>query len=220
MKRVILSCPTLRGELEPLLKTCTTDTTCIYLPSSLHSSPSRLREYLQEQIDSQPEDVDQILLCVSQCGGGTTGLTASTTPLVIPKTRDCIDILLSGESLSTLERDAHGIFLTKSWMESFQNSALDLNTMTQKYGKERAEERLRQIYRGFTNFYVIDTGSYDLAPVIAYIQPLVTLLDGKLELLPGKCGILRKLVAGKLDWDFQIIPKHSTSPKGEHILKS
>lgn len=211
MKRVILSCPTLRGELEPLLKSCDSDTSCIYLPSSLHSSPSRLREYLQTQIDAQPEDVDQILLCVSQCGGGTSGLTASTASLVIPKTRDCIDILLSGESLSTLERDNHGIFLTQSWMDTFQNSALDRNTMIEKYGKERAEERLRQIYCSFTNFYVIDTGSYDLAPVIAYIQPLVTLLDGKLELLPGKCGILRKMVAGKLDWDFQIIPKGCTS---------
>lgn len=207
MKRVILSCPTLRGELEPLLKSCAPDTSCIYLPSSLHSSPSSLREYLQTQIDAQPEDVDQILLCVSQCGGGTSGLMASTASLVIPKTRDCIDILLSGESLSTLERDDHGIFLTRSWMDSFQNSALDFDTMAQKYGKAQAEERLRMIYCGFTNFYVIDTGSYDLAPVISYIQPLVTLLHGKLELLPGTCGILRKLVAGKLDRDFQIIPK-------------
>lgn len=211
MKRYILSCPTLRLELEALLPKSDPDTQVIYLPTNLHSSPPQLRAYLQATIDHLPEDTQQILLCVSGCGGGTSRLKATTGQLVIPKTRDCIDILLSQQTLATLDRDSQGIFLTASWMESFRNSSLDLNTLTEAIGEEAARERLKLIYQGFTHFYIIDTGTYDLAPVVAYIQPLVTLLDGTLTILPGHYGLLHKLLSGDLDQDFQVIPKGGVS---------
>lgn len=184
-----------------------TDTNIIYLPSDLHSSPQKLHAFLQDQINRQSDAV-QILLCVSGCGGATRGLTASTAELVIPKTMDCIDILLSGSNIS---RKTNGIFLTESWMQFFKNSALDYETMVRKCGKDRAEERLKTIYQGFEHFYIIDTGTYDVAIVSDYIRPLVELLDGTLEIIPGNYRILRKMVSGCVDEDFQVVPKGSVS---------
>lgn len=208
MKRVILTCPTMRNELEALSQDIAKNTNIIYLPSDLHSSPKNLHDFLQALIDIQPKDVDQILLCVSGCGGATYGLNASTAELIIPKTTDCIDILLSGSGVS---RQKEGIFLTESWMKFFKESALDYENMVSKYGKERAEERLKAIYQCFNCFYIIDTGTYDLSLVKAYIQPLVELLDGTLEIIPGHYEILRKIVTGRIDEDFQVVPKGSVS---------
>lgn len=208
MKRVILSCPTLKRELEALLQDKKADTNIIYLPSELHSSPRNLHAFLQTMIDMQPKDVQQILLCVSGCGGATKGLTATTAELVIPKTMDCIDVLLSGSGIS---RNAKGIFLTESWMQFFKASVLDYGTMVRKCGKDRAEERLKTIYRGFEHFYIIDTGTYDVATVSDYIRPLVELLDGTLDIISGNYHILRKIVSGCIDEDFQVVPKGSVS---------
>lgn len=181
-----------------------------FLPSKLHSSPSQLHECLQTLIDEQL-DVDQILICVSGCGGGTSKLRATTAELVIPKTRDCVDILLSQDSVPSIRRAADGIFLTDSWMEFFRESSLDYQSMVNLCGQSRAEERLKTIYQGFEHFYMIDTGTYDLSPVKEYIQPLVSLLGGTLETVPGKYGILKKLVTGVFDDDFQIVPKGTIS---------
>ena len=210
MKRIILSCPTLENELCSLLPDLGSDYQVIFLPSHLHSSPRDLREYLQKVIDQQQE-ADQILICVSGCGGGTSGLRATTAELVIPKTRDCVDILLSQDSTTSIPRAANGMFLTESWMGFFKESSLDYQTMVNKLGRERAEERLRAIYNGFNHFYIIDTGTYDLTPVREYIQPLVELLDGTLEVIPGGYGILKKLVSGQIDENFQVVPKGSVS---------
>ena len=210
MKRMILSCPTLKKELMQLLSDHHLEYPVYFLPSKLHSSPSQLHEYLQTIIDAQM-DVDQILICVSGCGGGTSGLKATTAELVIPKTRDCVDILLSQDSVPNIRRAADGIFLTDSWMEFFRESSLDYQSMVNLCGQSRAEERLKTIYQGFEHFYIIDTGTYDLSPVKESIQPLVSLLGGTLEIVPGKYGILKKLVTGVFDDDFQIVPKGSSS---------
>ena len=211
MNHIILSCPTLKKELDLLLTEAGSDTPAVYLPSQLHSNPNQLHAFLQSQIALQPEGTEQILLCVSGCGGAARGLKVTTAELVIPKTQDCIDILLSQNSAHNILRTANGIFLTESWMEFFKKSSLDYQAMTAKFGKERAEERLKQIYQGFEHFYIIDTATYDLRPVVDYIQPLIKLLDGTLETIHGNCGVLRKIVSGNLDKDFEIVPKGSVS---------
>ena len=70
MKQVILSCPTLKKEIQHLLAEYKLDTPVYFLPKRLHSDPKELAEYLQNTIDSF-YNVDRILICVSGCGGGT-----------------------------------------------------------------------------------------------------------------------------------------------------
>lgn len=202
-KSVIISCRTLANELLLALRECASDAPVYFLPEGLHNSPPKLHEYLQNLLDSL-DNVERVLLCVSGCGGGTRGLAARNAELVIPKTADCLDILLSG---SGCERPAGAIFLTESWMRFMQKSVIDRQTMIDKLGREEAEAALRRIYKGFTRFCIIDTGAYDTAPVAEYISPLVRLLGGTLEYLPGRFELLRKLAAGNINEDFYVIPK-------------
>ncbi len=211
MQTLILSCPTLKKELLRALADAGAATPVHFMPQRLHSSPKELHEYVQTMIDSMA-NVERIVICASGCGGGTLGLKASTAELVLPKTRDCIDILLAGESLQNIYRPKHGIFMTESWAEFNKNSSLDLDKQIAAKGREEAEAWLKKIFKGFENFYIIDTGAYDTKPVEEYLTPLVNVLGGTLTKIKGEYGILRKIAAENFDDDFWIVPKGASLP--------
>lgn len=203
---VILACPTLEGELKKAMEEAQSDSVVYFLPPGLHRDPKVLHHYVQDKIDHF-YNVSRIVVCTTGCGGGNVGIRASSAPLIYPKTRDCLDILLSGDSLKVLERDMHGVFLTESWMKFMEESSIDMARLEKKMGKEEAHAYLKKLYAPIHDFYIIDTGCYDTAPVKAYIEPLVELLAGRLHVVKGKYGILRKIAQGTFDEDFFMVPQ-------------
>ena len=154
--------------------------------------------YLQRRIDGL-QGTKRAVLCVSSCGGSTAGLLASSTELVVPRTRDCLDILLSGASLEDLKRDLGGVYFTRGWMDFSRQSEIDLGRLTKKLGKAEAEAYLYEMYRTCNRFYIIDTGCYDVEKVRAYAEPLVKIVNGTITVLKGEYGILKKLAQGRFD---------------------
>lgn len=197
-KRIIYSCVTLRKELENVIAATGFDGEVHFLSEKLHSVPQTMHQVLQQHIDEAAPDTEEIVICVSGCGKSTVGLKATTAPLALPRTMDCIDVLLSG---SGVKRPQGAIFLTDGWMNFMQASSLDYRKMIQEKGKQQADETLRKIYRGFTDFYIIDTHTYDTTPVKEYIMPLVELLDGTINYIDGKYQVLYKLLDGTRDKD-------------------
>ena len=210
-KTVILSCPTLMGELKAALAAASSEAAAYFIPRRLHSVPKELHEYLQDMIDHF-YNVDKIVLCVSGCGGGTAGLRAASSELIVPRTRDCLDLLLSGGSLSSLRRDISGVYFTESWMECTRESEIDLDKLTEKMGREGAEDYLRRLYKTCNKFYIIDTGCYDVRAVEKYVAPLVEILSGTMMVLHGEYGILHKIAEGRFDDDFVVVPPGETVP--------
>ena len=51
MKSVILSCPTLKGELLAAIASHNADIPVIFLPKELHSDPKYLHQFVQKTID-------------------------------------------------------------------------------------------------------------------------------------------------------------------------
>lgn len=210
MRRKIYSCITIQKELEITAKNLGCKDEITFLDPKLHSNPQKMRETLQKIIDengSANNPADEIVICVSGCGKATCNLTASSCNLVVPRTMDCIDILLSG---SNTPRPKGAIFLTASWMKFMQASAICHEKLINKLGYEKATEHLRTIYKGFTDFYIIDTGTYDINDVESYTTPLVDILGGNITKIPGTYKILEKLVSGNYDKDIIQIHKGNT----------
>jgi hypothetical protein len=63
----------------------------------LHDTPAKLRELLQQRIDSENGN-DALLLLYGLCGQATMGLAARQVPLVIPRAHDCITLFLGSRS--------------------------------------------------------------------------------------------------------------------------
>ena len=209
---IILSCPTLKRELQTAIESHAAEAAVYFLPRHLHNDPKELSRYLQDMIDSF-YNVQRIVVCASRCGGGTANLRATSAELVLPRTRDCLDILLSEDSLDSIQRNIRGIYFTASWMEFSKESEIDLGKLTAKMGREAAEEYLRRLYKSFNEFYIIDTGCYDVQEVKDYIAPLVEILNGTITVLRGGFKILHKIAVGIFDEDFVTIPQGGTVPE-------
>lgn len=210
MRRKIYSCITIQKELEMTAQKLGCKDKITFLSPELHSSPQKMNEALQKIIDDNGSDqtpADEIIICVSGCGKATCNLTASSCNIVVPRTMDCIDILLSG---SNSPRPKGAIFLTAGWMNFMQASAICHEKLISKLGCEKAAEHLRNIYKGFTDFYIIDTGTYDISIVEKYIAPLIEILNGKSIKIPGRYQMLEKLLSGNYDEDIIQIPKGKT----------
>lgn len=204
--KVVISCRTLEREIQAAMKETGSSYLVYYLPCRLHTAPQEMAVELQRIIDGLV-DVDQVLLCVSGCGGSTKNLKATTADIIIPKTRDCIDILLTKTTTKEIERDKRGIFFTDNWLQFFRNSPMAFEKLVEEYGKEEAKERFRQIYKGFEHFYIVDTGAYDVEALKRELQPLIRILEGQLTVVPGHYEVLRKMFAGKIDDDFRVLKK-------------
>lgn len=219
-KTYILCCPTLQREMATAMAEIgesNNNVEVIYLPAGLHNDPNELHRYVQQELD-RLTDGTRFIVCPSGCGGGTIGLRATYGELIIPRTQDCLDILLSGESLATLERPQGGIFLTADWMEFMKQSTIDHEKMLEQKPKEEAISFLRSIYQNFKDFYIIDTGTYDIQQVEDYIRPLIDILDGRIHYVKGDYGILRKIARGQFDEDFLIVPKGGEVPSGFYVV--
>ena len=130
----------------------------------------------------------------------------------MPRTRDCLDILLSGSDLNSLQRNIRGIYYTASWMNFSKDSDIDLEKLTAKMDKEATEEYLQRLYKDFNEFYIIDTGCYEVQDVKDYLAPLVRILNGTMTVIHGEFRILHKIAAKNFDDDFVVIPKGGTVP--------
>lgn len=217
MKSIILSCPTLKGELLSAIKAHNADIPVRFLPKELHRDPKYLHEYVQKTID-ELKDIDRIYLCTTGCGGGTIGLKATTAELVLPRTRDCLDILLSGDDLVRDDkRNIRGIYYTGSWMEYSKETDIDYEKLVAKMGQAAAEDFLRNLYKTFNEFYIIDTGCYDVEEVKAYVAPLVSVLNGTVEVIKGEYKVLHKMVTHQIDKDFVVVVKGEVVQAGSFL---
>ena len=202
-KQLLLSCKSLQRELEQVIAATKFDGEVHFLSERLHASPPTMHATLQSYIDNN-KDAEKIIICVSGCGKSTVGLKATTADLILPRTMDCIDILLTGTGI---QRPQGAIFMTQSWMNFTKAMDICHEKMIAKMGYDAAAELLRKIYHGFEDFYIIDTGTYDTREVENYITPLVKILDGQLHYLPGKFQVLYKMLGGNYDQDVIQIPR-------------
>ncbi|WP_072012949.1 DUF1638 domain-containing protein [Veillonella montpellierensis] len=211
MKSIILACPTLRYELTAALTSQHATIPIQYIPQHLHETPDALQRHLQQCVHRLSNEYDRIIICVSSCGGGTAGLMSNSSELIIPRTRDCIDILLSNEdSLTTLQRPIDGVIFTKGWVDFNTNSPHSLSNLTNTKGKEYAENYIRNLYDGFNHFYFVDTGLGHLPYIIEKMTPLVDCLYGTSDIIHGNYGILKKIAREQFDEDFIKLSAHMT----------
>lgn len=210
MNTIILSCPTLKLELLAALEQAHNNTPVYFMPKELHSDPNKLRSYIQDFID-RLHNVDRVVICASGCGGGTTGLVATTAELIIPKTRDCVDILLSDADAAKDNRKRK-VYMTKSWFDYHQESSLNLDKLIQTKGQEEAEKFIRTLYKGFEEFYIVDTGTYDIQEIMDGLTPFIKVLNGKFTVIKGTYSVLHKIAQQNYDERFLVVARGESVP--------
>jgi hypothetical protein len=176
-----LACKALYREFSLLTARCGNFIDATYLRQGLHDTPRLLQKALQDEIDAidagedmhslSPgfsKDFDAILLGYGLCSNGTAGLSSKKYTLVIPRTDDCIGLLLGSYKKYREYFDKHSgtYWYTPSWIENAYTPSEEMekarfSEYSAKYGEDNAKYLLE-------NEFML--GNYDRAAYIAWSE--------------------------------------------------
>ena len=134
------------------------------------------------------------------------GVRASTANLIIPKTDDCISMVLSKQG-EKFERAKKTYFLTKGWIESPRSLIVEYWRAVERYGREKAEKIFKYMLHNYSYLMLIDTQSYNVNEYKGKAEKIARLTNMELIIERGSVWFLEKLLTGPYDDDFCIIPK-------------
>lgn len=208
MSTLIISCKT----IEPELKAAMTMSGCthevLWLESGLHNTPRKLNLRLQELLD-RGTGVDTVLLAMSFCGNSVVGLNTGNFRLIIPRSDDCITLLLG--SLEERMKQKATYFLTEGWLSGERNLWREYEECIRKYGREKGEWIMSAMLEHYRNLALVDTGCAARQDLEEEVRRIAEKLDLNYIRIPGTLSHLRQLLTGPWPADrFVVIPPNST----------
>ncbi|HWR05612.1 DUF1638 domain-containing protein [Sporomusa sp.] len=214
MKAIIITCRTLKAEVDQAIAATSCNYSLLTLESALHNEPDKLREVLQATLD-RVSNVDQVLLMMGFCGNAILGLKPEGFNLVIPKADDCITMLLGSQARRTeVQRDMPTLFFSKGWLDSSQLMERtvfgEYERILQRYGKEKAQKISQITFKHYKRLGLIDTGSFEMEEMLEKSQKYANFLKLSCGIIPGTLDYLKKMLTGPWDEDFIIINSGET----------
>jgi hypothetical protein len=160
---VVIACQVLQDMLERLLPGALASQVT-FMDYGLHRVPQKMTGRLQQAIDvREPQSNEAInapslvVLGYGLCGNGLKGLRAGKHTLLVPRTDDCIAILLG--SYRAYMREFQAVpgtyYLTKGWLESGSNPLQEYEAYVPKYGAEQAMWVMDQQYRHYERLVLV-----------------------------------------------------------------
>jgi len=184
----------------------------------LHRVPDKLTWSIQAEIDSI-KDPSLIMLGYGLCGNGLKGIKSRAHTLLIPRTDDCIAILLGSYKKYMQEFDATPgtYYLTKGWLESGSNPLQEYQEIVAKYGEKDATWIMDQQYQHYERVAFVAHNQEDLEkyrPKAMEVAEYCKRWGMRYEEILGSDIYIRRLIEiasspGKSDADFLVIPPGS-----------
>jgi hypothetical protein len=162
MKVVLLACEVMRDLAQPHLDDAAVDT--IYMDIGLHETPKRMAPALQAELDAL-EEPSLVLMGYGLCGTGLVGLEAGRHTLVIPRTHDCIAILLGShaEYMKAIGDNPGTYYVTKGWLETGTDPLTEYEGYVERYGEKTADMVADTMYRNYTQICLVAHSEEGLA---------------------------------------------------------
>ena len=202
MQRILIACSMLEDEIKKVYKEIECNIPVIWVDRGFHNTPEKLNGELQKIIDEH-QDCDEILLTFGLCGNGTEGIVSKNTMLVMPRFDDCINMLLcKGKRESRGLTKADSIYITRGWTLDSESILSQYDKYVEDYGEESAEGIIKMMYEHYKTITVIDTDSYEKAPVMEYANQAARLLGLSSQMTEGSTKVLRDLLLGNWEEHF------------------
>lgn len=158
---VIIACKVMQSMLAGLIPAeWTAEVT--YMDYGLHRTPGKMTWTLQEEIDAVTRP-SLIVLGYGLCGNGLNGIQARQHTLVVPRTDDCIAILLGSREayLREFESEPGTYYLSKGWLESGSNPLNEYREYVVKYGREDAQWIMDMQYQNYKRLVLVTQNEAD-----------------------------------------------------------
>jgi hypothetical protein len=213
-----ICCEVLKREAEYCLKESPFDVDIVYTKKSSHRHPEKLNRELQELID-KTNDADVIILGFGLCGNTITGLKAGSIPLVVPRAHDCCTLYLGSrdkyarlfEENKSMPWGCTGYSEIEYEHDDYLGYSREYEDFVEKYGEDNAKyiwEVLHPESRSEKAIFIKIPETFSQKVYEDFVSKAGE-ENRRVETVPGDMGIIRKLVEGDWDEDFQIVqPGH------------
>ena len=167
---VILACRVFKHWLEQLLPEGW-ESRITFFDYGLHAIPKNLRQTIQQAID-EIEQPSLVILVYGLCGNGLDRIRAGKHHLLIPRTDDCIAILLGSYQAyrREMEREPGTYYLSKGWLEAGTNPLAESIAMEKKYGAETAVFLMDTQYHNYRRLMMVGRNEQELNEYRAQAQ--------------------------------------------------
>jgi len=218
---VIIACKVLQDVLERLLPEDLAQDVQ-FMDYGLHRVPQKMTGALQDVINNIQEP-SLVVLGYGLCGNGLRGIKAGIHTLLVPRTDDCIAMLLG--SYQAYMREFQAVpgtyYLTKGWLESGSNPLQEYQEYVPKYGAEQAMWIMDQQYQHYERLVLVARSQADLEKYRPQAQEVARFCERwgmRYEELLGSDDYLQRLVDAaaalgnghqapdRLESDFVVIP--------------
>ena len=161
MALVVLACRVLQTLIEPYLRERPMPAT--FLEYGFHRTPLLMTPALQVELDRLPEP-STVILGYGLCGNGLAGLKSGRHTLIVPRTDDCIAMLLGSYQHYQDEFSAEPgtIYLSKGWLESGSHPLKEHQELLEKYDAETADWILDQQYHNYQRLVLVAPSEAEL----------------------------------------------------------
>lgn len=210
MNAVILACQTIENELLAAMAAEGVNYPIRWIESGLHNVPKLLNQRLQEELDACRE-FDTVLLAMSFCGNSLIGLKTYDFRLVIPRSDDCITLLLG--SIERRQEAQFTYFLTEGWLKGERNIWVEYESCLNRYGEKRGKRIFDSLFANYKYIALVDTGAFDAQAAEEEARKIGERLGLEYRKMDGTLDHLRQLLReGWTQERFVLIP-HNTEVK-------
>ncbi len=226
MRLQAVTCDMLLRPVERLAAESPHDVVVARLSAALHAEPATLRERIQWRVDAADAEAEAVVLAYGLCGGATAGVTARDVPIVLPRAHDCATIFLGSRERYSREHEATPgtYWYTRDQMERgnalkgwlLGDAARSEDAMAtraefeERFGNDNADY-LMETLGAWSDRYergaYLDTGLPDAGDEAAAVRAREE-SEGRgwrFERVPADLGLLRRLLDGDWDDDFQVV---------------
>jgi hypothetical protein len=197
-------CRTLEDEIKTVVERINPGLPIDGLEYALHNTPQKLKDQLQDKVDSVEEPFDTILLCYGLCSNGVAGLLSPGQKIVIPRIHDCISLLLG--SRDEYDRQFRGqpatYYLSRGWISQEGDPLSSYHRYCERYGEKKAKMVIEMEYVNYKRLAYIHTVGDDEED-IRYSREVADFMGVEFVELQGSLRMFEKLVGG--DWDNEFV---------------
>ena len=199
MSTVFICCKMIEKEFKKAYADIGSKNTVYWLDAGLHSNPVHLHTSLQNTLDSLPEDVDRVIMAYGLCGKAAIGLKTRNFDMIMPKTDDCIALLLG--SNDEKKNNKSTIFVTDTWISGERSMLNEYNYLLNRYGQQKGDRIFKRQFMHYTTLGVLDTGCYNIDDVIAETKEFSDMLSLSTKVIPTTYNYLESLINFKYEPD-------------------
>ncbi len=198
METVILACEMVKKELTAVMEETGCRYPVVWIDAGLHNTPNKLHDRIQEELDHT--EADCVLMTFGLCGESVTGLEAGKHTLVLPKTDDCITMLIgSHEKRLEMNRELAAFYLTEGWVDQNQTPMQEYDLTVEKYGEDMADEIMEMMYGNYRTLCILDTGLQDVELLKERCAPIAKVSCTEMCIRPATLDWMRDLISG--NWE-------------------